>query len=731
MKLIRLHIDNFGNLSDFDLTFDSNPTILMHENGWGKSTLAAFIKVMFYGFSGENKKTSELREREKYRPWNGKTYGGVLCYEAGGVEYELSKVFGAKEKEDSCVLKNMATGLPVEHVDSAHMGLDLFALDERSFKRSVFIAQNDVRVHEEGHEDIADGISAKIGKLSDATDDVNRYETVMERLNDLLNRMSPKRATGSIKQMSAHISTLQNALRQEENLKDTTQRLTLQLRAEQEKAWKLEQERNAMEERFQKNAERGELLARKEAHQQLWDRYEESRKQLEELEKSYVNGLPEEADVNAKLELWTERETLSGTLENKELQLSYLIKEDAEAKARSDTKKEEYLEEKRYLEHEREKIRKAAILLLGLSIILFVGGAVTVFVLSRLEIGAGIIAGGGICMLTALILMLVAFILKKGAAYDKYEEPEEDAEEQADNAADIGEIKARIAKDRDRIAIIETNVEEFLRYYQFTYEPETVNANLYEIRQRIALFHAKADELEKKREEIKKFEKANDMTSILNTEEGDARGDARSLQKEREENSRLLKETQESIRLYIRQLDENRESLQGMADMRSELANLTEQRDADLHRYEMLTLTRDYLKAAKQNFSAKYRRPLLDGFKKYYGQLSGEEVSEFELDANIHMTKRVLGEARKIENYSSGNRDLADICLRMALVDAMYQEEKPFVIFDDPFVNLDEERTKRALSFIGQVAKDYQVIYFTCHPARAPFVSHHVTGVLP
>ena len=37
--------------------------------------------------------------------------------------------------------------------------------------------------------------------------------------------------------------------------------------------------------------------------------------------------------------------------------------------------------------------------------------------------------------------------------------------------------------------------------------------------------------------------------------------------------------------------------------------------------------------------------------------------------------------------------------MRMALVEAMYKEEKPFLIFDDPFVNLDDNNIKGAMSF--------------------------------
>ena len=722
MRLISLHIENFGNFSNFDLLFDCNPAVIMKENGWGKSTLAAFIKVMFYGFSGENKRTNELKEREKFRPWMGGTYGGSLTFEAGGVPYEINKVFGAKEKEDSCTLKNVNTGLEATEFDAAHLGQDLFSLDERSFMRSVFIAQNDVRVHEDGHEDIADGISAKIGKLSDATDDVNRYEAVMDRLNDLLNRMSPKRATGSIKQMSAHISSLQNSLRQEEALKDATQRLELQLKAEQEKERALENERTAMDERFRKNAERGELMARKEAHEQLWNQYEEAKNALDEIEKSYVNGLPVEEEVDAKLEVWAEREALSSGLESKQLQMNYLIKDVADAKARTEKKRQDVLKDRNRLEKRHEKLRKAYMILLGIAIVLFVAGAMTVFVLTRLYIGVGIVGAGIACMFSALILMLASHMTRQDIEDligDMADDPELSEDALAGVEEDIAEMKAKVDRDRDRVAIIETNVEEFLRHYQFTYEPEKVNANLYEIRKRIALLQSKRDDLTQKREELQKFERANDMTAIMNIPQEELLDGDFDIAKERDKNNMHVRETQESIRLYIRQLEENQDSLQNMADMRTELANLTEERDMRLHQYEMLTLTRDYLKGAKQNFAAKYRRPLLDGFKKYYGRLSGEEVSEFELDANIHMTKRVFGEARDVESYSFGNRDLIDICLRMALVDAMYHDEKPFVILDDPFVNLDEKRTKRAMAFLREVASDYQIIYFTCHTSRA------------
>ena len=62
--------------------------------------------------------------------------------------------------------------------------------------------------------------------------------------------------------------------------------------------------------------------------------------------------------------------------------------------------------------------------------------------------------------------------------------------------------------------------------------------------------------------------------------------------------------------------------------------------------------------------------------------------------------------------------DFIDICLRFALIDVMYEEEKPFIVLDDPFVNLDEAKIKKAVMLLKEISNSYQIIYFTCHESR-------------
>ncbi len=53
-----------------------------------------------------------------------------------------------------------------------------------------------------------------------------------------------------------------------------------------------------------------------------------------------------------------------------------------------------------------------------------------------------------------------------------------------------------------------------------------------------------------------------------------------------------------------------------------------------------------------------------------------------------------------------------------ALVDAIFNQEKPVLILDDPFVNLDDEKTEKAKKLVKELTKRYQVLYLTCKKER-------------
>ncbi|MCR5823991.1 MAG: AAA family ATPase [Lachnospiraceae bacterium] len=203
MKLLSLHIENFGKLHDFDRDFSDGINTITEENGWGKSTLSVFLLVMFYGF--DDKLTKKLRER--YAPWNGGTFGGSVIFETGGKNYIIERTFGPKKSvEDTFNLRDAETNLKSEDFDE-YIGDELFRINTESFLKTVFIGQNGCVT------ETTDDINAKIGDLSMVESDMRSYSEARKRLLDYINRNSDTRKTGKIYSMKDDLTELQNKAR--------------------------------------------------------------------------------------------------------------------------------------------------------------------------------------------------------------------------------------------------------------------------------------------------------------------------------------------------------------------------------------------------------------------------------------------------------------------------------------------------------------------------------------
>lgn len=206
MKLIACHINNFGKLSDLNINFNDGVNVINQPNGWGKSTLAAFMKAMLYGFDTKKEPGAFERERKLYKPWQGGTYGGELDFEADGVEYRLVRTFGLTEKQDDFHLYRLATMVECDDF-SPLLGEELFDLDRSSFKRTIYIAQADCMFSS------SDSISAKLGNMAENTNDINNFESATADIKDMMNKMSPNRITGSIKKRVNTLTALEQELR--------------------------------------------------------------------------------------------------------------------------------------------------------------------------------------------------------------------------------------------------------------------------------------------------------------------------------------------------------------------------------------------------------------------------------------------------------------------------------------------------------------------------------------
>jgi len=177
MKLLKCHIDNFGGLQNYDYDFDEGLNILLHDNGWGKTTLAAFLKAMLYGLDKKKTKSIVESERKRYLPWQGGTYGGSLDFEAGGKTYRIERTFGETPRSDKVNIVDLDTNRKAK-LNSENLGEELFHLDSNAFQRSVFINQNGLTMDHSS----ASSIHTRLNALVSQTNDLEVFDEAIDNL---------------------------------------------------------------------------------------------------------------------------------------------------------------------------------------------------------------------------------------------------------------------------------------------------------------------------------------------------------------------------------------------------------------------------------------------------------------------------------------------------------------------------------------------------------------------
>lgn len=699
MKLIQCYIENFGKLKNQEISFSDGYNVCCRENGWGKSTLAVFLKVMFYGFDHERSRDDYSSERRRYRPWQGGVYGGSLTFEQNGRQYRVTRTFGRKEKEDTFVLREETTNL-ISDDFSEKLGEELFGIDSLSFGKTIFLGQRDDEIS------VTDQIHAKIGNFTEALDDMRYYEQADARLNDRINGLNPGRKTGMLYKQKEQIQQLDAKLAGKKNLETSLQGLL-------EKKEQILEELNQERERIRSwNQRRKQESEQKEAKswKDKWDAYEQEwhlrREQAQMARAVFPGRVPGREELEEKLEHCVRLaacEKLGEAFrlteeEKKNLSLTFEIFSEEERRNSG---------EKTSRFSDQEKKWKIP-LFLGIFSCLCGFLCLGKFVF----LGFLFLGIGGFFLLTA---MMRKQSQKTAKEYEKF------LKEQG--------RKEAVQKEFERLWQKQNQYEEVLReeekrkrsmlefFASLQIEPgkqEEWQEQILQLRSSVESYEYAEKEARRAERVFSAFqdeEKKEKVEKILAFQNRVPEKEDEDLQLQMEESQRMLARTEQEIQDCLQQLQE-------LGQLEEQRKLLLEEYEQGLIKFERLKRTKEYLAKAKASYTAKYRNPLLESFSSYYEMLTGERAVGYHLDANLCLTREVLGDQREMKYFSQGWKNLTALCMRVALVDAMYQKELPFLIFDDPFVHLDQKKTEAGKAFLSKLSKKYQIIYFTCHESR-------------
>ncbi len=248
-------------------------------------------------------------------------------------------------------------------------------------------------------------------------------------------------------------------------------------------------------------------------------------------------------------------------------------------------------------------------------------------------------------------------------------------------------------------------------------EAETEELRLNAIAHRLRSYKQLQEEVDRLSEELKDFKELEgipeDVVSV------------RDLQQKQHEIERESEELNEQLVRDNEELNRMSDEIFTCEDAKEKLDSLAEEEKRIKEKVAVLEDTARYLQMAKDKFLGRYMGPLRKGLRQYLSLICGDEESQmlaknFSLDMDLSVHYNYQGSTKEAEYLSAGYRDMVAFCSRLALIDALYQKEKPVVILDDPFTDLDEDKIKGALQLLRDVSISRQMIYFTCHESRLP-----------
>ena len=712
MRLISVRIENFGKLHDFDLTLENGKNVILHDNGYGKTTLATFIKVMFYGFDDEGARKA-VRERDKYKPWQGGVYGGTIKFEAGGKDYILRRTFGDKPANDELELRDAATNL-ISTDYTNNIGEELFLLDAESFKKAMYIGQNSVMTS------TTDKINSHVTTGAEALEDLGGFDRAIKTIEDRQNALSERRKTGELYKKKEELSSLEHELTKATSLNQSYGDLCAKISECKSAIGRLKTEEDNLYAKQKEISRKKDLAALKKEYDLLTGAVTATENKVKEYKAEFKGRIVSEAEVETMLNRNSDLISAESAADAHKLGTEELRRLDELKAAISQEMGEPEI-------GQAPMYRKPIVEIVGMVFaVLEMAAAIAIMILYHNYVVGGLLAGSGLVMLVCLIMLIFARKNKYNMAVTTWQ-------------AEVAAQKKRLEDLRH------LNEMEYDRLSSKKAEYESKSAEALKVREEIAEFLASAgmvaeanpmpqllslqDLIEDYGHALEAYEEAGKKLEsfIKNTsdiEEVKACTAIESADELTGINIRLKEidieeeEIKANLKIYDGNMEELNELFEGIEDAKNRRDALSEEITAGKKEAIILEKTGEYLQKAKSSFISRYTAPVLDAFKKYYGML-GSDKEKFLLDANINITKEEEGAQREIEALSSGNRDLVGLALRMAFVSAMTKKEQPFIIMDDPFVNFDTARVEAAKHFLDEVAKEYQVIYLTCYDKRA------------
>ena len=781
MNLVSCTIENFGGLSQRTFDFNDGLTVIEQPNGSGKTTLAAFIRCMLYGMPRHHKRDLDKDLRRRYAPWQGGAYGGQLVVHAGGRLYRIERCFGAAPKDDTLAVFDQVSGKRTDEL-GAVPGITLFGLDADSFERSAYIPQNrladalgtaDIKAKLGNLVDNTDGTR----NFESAMDLLKKART--QQVPYRGQGGAHAAVVAQISQVSEELVQLSTAQGELERVRDREGRLASNM---EQQHHNLAQVRTEIAEAADLQARRSMALecmrlenARKQAREE-YQRFEASlggampsegevhraNEALQCLDLVKQAGVTQ-ADIDAFAAQAAQAAPGGEGVARGEGVAVPAPAQGAGASAAAGARADaagvgavgvaggtvgahgilaadagrnggaEWPDDAPAAPETPAAPTAATVKGGGAGIALVVVGGILLLagaVLAATDAaGVARVFAGQIYVGIAAALVGIAFCVTGGVMRVRHKKQAQLAAQAAREAAQAAvraaEHARSLAHTNDlikRAFAAQHALESFCRAHRI--DSRTLTAEtLDHLRDNARALNQMRQNVVAADQAFSQFVEANGLCAWKRSDEDRFR--TLNLQELQAQEQRLVAAQEGSFQGRVK--DSQRiQTLQERVDkiplLQDQLQTLTEQRKKIEKDVATLDATMAYLERAKEQLCAAYAGSVQERFQHYFRMLVDEtgaiDAKKVQVDSDFHMTYPQTGATRHQESLSAGYADLVMVCMRMALCDALYEKERPFIVMDDPFINVDDALMQRTRQLLEKLAENHQIIYFTCSNSR-------------
>lgn len=695
MYIEKLNISTFGRLNSFELELSPGMNIVEGANESGKSTIAAFIKFMFYGFN--------QRERASLVSWDTAGAAGTLTFKTeAGHRYRIERALMTSGKDgktsfrETVQLVDLSNNMPCHKGESP--GELFFGVDAEMFASTAFVSQLGTKVSGER-------VSEGIENLLFSADETVNTQRALAKLDEARVLLLHKNSKGGrLWELSNEVAGLEERL-------DRALKTSAEIQSKEAKLADLRKNEAAAREKSEKLQKKlaqfeartilglfGRMNALEAKSAELKRRLEESGMpdpglpgriraasvKLEQL-RSQLDSMPESSPEPPPLEPELANYLEAGGCEGIESRRA-----DLKSSARS---------------------RTAVGIILSAAAVIALAASLIPMLLRREPTLWGLIAGAA--MLALAVVLFVGGAKERRELADLDEEFDVDALEAKLNERNAANEAAKLAglARADTQSRLDEALSEAAREFKLTGD---VDAGLEKLL-------AETEEREKAVESLRaEYEKCSGLLAgmreqLAGYDESEVRGrlddsidtsdiDAANLTAMRRE-AEFTAKSAASLERFSTQLERELAGLYPTAEDAAKLndrlnAAKLEQKKLDA-KLKALQLAGEMLTKA----SGKLRESVAPRLASEAGELlceaTGGKYREVGVGGGLELTCAASGGQRSVGCLSAGTQDAAYLALRMALCGLVYRREAPPMVYDESFARMDDARCAAMLRIAG------------------------------